>query len=154
MSSFRNEVLIERPVEDVFAYLADFENVPRWNYAIARTTKVTPGPPRVGSEYEQLRSIPRPGTERFTVVAMERPALLEVEGQLGPFGARLRYEFLGVGPSRTLLVNQASLSLPGALSLLSPLLARQVGNAVATNLKMLRGLLEASQPAQSTPQIA
>jgi hypothetical protein len=154
MSSFRNDVLIERPVDDVFAYLSDFENVPRWNYGVSRTTKLTPGPLRVGTEFEQLRSIPRPSSERFTLVAIERPSLLEIDGQLGPFAARLRYELKAVGPSRTVLVNAVSLSPPVALSVLSPLLARQVGSAVATNLQVLRSALEASHPAHSTPQIA
>jgi len=154
VSSFRNEVLIERPVEDVFAYLSDFENVPRWNYAVTRTTKLTPGPPQVGTEFEQLRSIPRPGTERFTLVAMERPSLLEIDGQLGPFAARLRYELHAVGPSRTRLVNAASVSPPVALSMLSSLLGRQVGTAVAANLQVLRSLLEAPSRGQTSTQIA
>ena len=148
MSSFRNEVVIERPAEDVFAYLADFENIPRWNYAISRTVKLTPGPVRIGTEYEQMRAIPRPGTERFTVVAMAAPARLEIDGQLGPFDARLAYKVQAVGPSRTLLVNEASVALPGALSMLSPLLAHRVGSAVAANLDVLRALLETPQPAQ------
>ena len=42
MASFENTVTIRRPVEDVFAFLADFENVPTWNYAIVETTKVSP----------------------------------------------------------------------------------------------------------------
>jgi hypothetical protein len=36
---FINTVEIERPIEEVFAYLAHFENVPRWNYAIQETRK-------------------------------------------------------------------------------------------------------------------
>jgi hypothetical protein len=149
MSSFRNELIIDRPNEDVFTYLADFENVPHWNYAITRTTKLTPGPSRVGTEYSQLRSIPRPGSERFTVVAVKAPSLLEIEGQLGHFAARLRYELKALRPARTLLVNDVTLSVPGPLSVLSPLLGRQVGDAVASNLSVLRGLLEEPQPAHS-----
>jgi uncharacterized membrane protein len=37
MASFENTVTIRRPVEDAFAFLADFENVPQWNYAIVET---------------------------------------------------------------------------------------------------------------------
>jgi uncharacterized membrane protein len=32
METFENTVTIHRPAEAVFAFLADFENVPRWNY--------------------------------------------------------------------------------------------------------------------------
>ena len=35
----------------VFAYLAHFENLPRWNYAISDTRKTSSGPVGVGSRY-------------------------------------------------------------------------------------------------------
>lgn len=34
MEAFENAVTIRRPPDDVFAFLADFDNVPRWNHAI------------------------------------------------------------------------------------------------------------------------
>jgi hypothetical protein len=35
---------IARPAGEVFAFLADLRNIPRWNYAIARTVPTSPGP--------------------------------------------------------------------------------------------------------------
>jgi uncharacterized protein YndB with AHSA1/START domain len=35
VATFENTVLIARPIEDVFAFLSDLENVPKWNYAIS-----------------------------------------------------------------------------------------------------------------------
>ena len=58
MATFQNTVTIRRAIEDVFAFLADFENVPTWNYAIVETKKTSPGPVAVGSTYRQLRSSP------------------------------------------------------------------------------------------------
>jgi len=58
MATFQNTVTIRRPVRDVFAFLADFENIPKWNYAIVKTEKTSPGPVGVGTTYRQLRSIP------------------------------------------------------------------------------------------------
>ena len=37
MQSFQNTVTIARPVGEVFAFLADLRNIPRWNYALAHT---------------------------------------------------------------------------------------------------------------------
>jgi uncharacterized protein YndB with AHSA1/START domain len=34
MPAFENAVRIARPVQEVFTYLADAENLPQWNYAI------------------------------------------------------------------------------------------------------------------------
>ena len=49
MATFQNTVTIRRAIDDVFAFLADFENVPAWNYAIVETKKTSPGPVGVGT---------------------------------------------------------------------------------------------------------
>ena len=36
MATFQNTVTIARPEDEVFAFLADFGNIPAWNYAIAQ----------------------------------------------------------------------------------------------------------------------
>ena len=44
MQTFQNTITITRPADEVFAFLADLRNIPRWNYAIARTVPTSPGP--------------------------------------------------------------------------------------------------------------
>ena len=89
METFANTVTIDRPAKEVFAFLADFENVPRWNYAIDKTWKTSPGPVAVGTTYRQTRSIPSRSEEGFEVTAFELGKRLAVRGQIGPFGARI-----------------------------------------------------------------
>jgi uncharacterized protein YndB with AHSA1/START domain len=48
VATFENTVMIGRPIEEVFAFFSDFENVPKWNYAIVETRKVSEGPVGVG----------------------------------------------------------------------------------------------------------
>jgi hypothetical protein len=141
MPSFENTVVIQRPVEDVFAFLADFENVPRWNYAIVETRKTSPGPVGVGTTYDQTRSVPRPSEEGFEVTAFEPDRLLEIAGELGPFRARMRYLLEPLGDA-TRLTNAVDLAASGALSLVAPLTAPRVKRAVASNLDTLKQLLE------------
>jgi uncharacterized protein YndB with AHSA1/START domain len=83
MGTFENTVTIERPAEDVFAFLADFENLPTWNYAIEETTKTSPGPVGVGTIYRQTRSTPRTSEEGFEVTGFEPISRLEIQGQIG-----------------------------------------------------------------------
>jgi hypothetical protein len=141
MPSFENTVVIQRPVEDVFAFLADFEIVPRWNYAIVETRKTSPGPVGVGTTYDQTRSVPRPSEEGFEVTAFEPDRLLEIAGELGPFRARMRYLLEPLGDA-TRLTNAVDLAASGALSLVAPLTAPRVKRAVASNLETLKQLLE------------
>jgi Polyketide cyclase / dehydrase and lipid transport len=69
VASFENTVLIRRPIEEVFGFLSDFENVPKWNYAIVQTRKVSQGPVGVGTIYQQVRSVPSHSEERFEITA-------------------------------------------------------------------------------------
>jgi hypothetical protein len=91
MATFQNTVTIRRAIEDVFAFLADFENVPTWNYAIVETKKTSPGPVGMGTTYRQLRSIPDGSEEGFEVTAFEPSSRLEVHGNIGHFIATISY---------------------------------------------------------------
>ena len=73
MATFENTVTIRRSPKDVFAFLANFENIPTWNYAISETKKTSPGPVGVGTTYRQLRSIPSRSEEGFQVTVFEPP---------------------------------------------------------------------------------
>ncbi len=72
VATFENVVMISRPIEDVFRFLSDFENIPKWNYAIVETRKVSEGPVGVGTIYQQVRSVPSRSEESFEVTAFDR----------------------------------------------------------------------------------
>ena len=142
MPTFENSVQIARPVEQVFAYLADLEHVPEWNYAISETRKTTPGPVAVGTVYRQVRSVPSPSVETLTVTRLEPDhRRLDVEGQLGPFDARLSYELEPDGDG-TRLVNSIQLEARGPMRLVAGFSAGRVREAVASNLGVLKKILE------------
>ncbi|WP_406267460.1 SRPBCC family protein [Nocardia sp. NBC_00881] len=141
MTTFENALTINRPIADVFAYLAQFENVPRWNYAITETRKTSAGPVGVGSTYRQTRSIPEPAVEAFEVTEFQPTQRLQIRGQLGRFPAVLSYD-LESAPGGTMLRNVIDLELRGPLRLASPIVTAQVKSAVAANLDVLRQLLE------------
>ena len=143
METFQNTMTIHRPAEEVFAFLADFENVPRWNYAIEKTRKASPGPVGVGTTYRQTRSIPRRAEEGFEVTIFEPGKHLAVRGQIGPFRARISYLFEAAAGG-TRLTNDVALDpSPGALRLTARLATPRVKAAVAENLSKLKEILEA-----------
>ena len=125
----------------VFDYLAQFENVPRWNYAIAETHKTSAGPVGVGTTYRQRRTLPRPAEEAFAVIEFERPVRLAVEGEFGPFSGVLRYTLEPDG-NATILTNEAELAGRGLASLLGPVAGGRVRDSVAANLAELKAILE------------
>ena len=149
METFKNTVTIRRTAEEVFAFLADFENVPRWNYAIESTTKVSPGPVVMGTVYRQIRSIPSRAEECFEVTVFQPGRRLAVEGEIGPFHARVSYLLESLG-NATRLTNDVDLEPSSTLTrLLAPLAVSRVKVAVAQNLEELRRILEAEERARS-----
>jgi hypothetical protein len=142
MATFQNTLTIQRSVEDVFAFLADFENLPSWNYAIVETKKTSPGPVGVGTTYRQIRSLPSRSEEGFEVTSFEPTRRLEIQGEIGPFTATISYLLAPKGDG-TRLANTVDLQPPsGALRLLAPLAVSRVKTAVAANLDTLKQLLE------------
>jgi len=142
---FRNTVTIRRPVEDVFAFLADFENVPRWNHAIESTTKTSPGPVGVGSTFRQIRSEPKRSEEGFEVTVFEPTNRLAIDGEIGPFHARAEY-LLEPIEGATRLTNAVELEPSSAVSkLLAPFAGSRIRTAVAENLGVLKRLLESDK---------
>ncbi len=146
MQSFENTVTIQRPADEIFAFLADFENIPKWNYAIEDTSKVSAGPVGVGTRYRQTRSVPSRSTEEFEVTAFEPVRRLAIHGQIGPFQADISYE-LEAEAGATRLVNHVDLAPSRAmLGLVAPLAAPRIKTAVAQNLGKLKQALEGARP--------
>ena len=147
MAKFQNAVTIARPVDEVFAFLADFGNVPAWNYAIERTVQTSPGQTGVGATYRQIRTVPRRSEESFEVTDFAPPSRLAIKGQIGPFKASIRY-LLEPTAGGTRLTNDVDLEPASALlQPFGPLAVPGVKAAVARNLATLRQLLEGGRPA-------
>src|SRR5262245_31503785 len=50
---------IERPVEDVFRFVSDFENLPRWAVGVARARRIEGDAPGLSARYEIIGKGPR-----------------------------------------------------------------------------------------------
>jgi uncharacterized protein YndB with AHSA1/START domain len=141
VATFENTVMIARPIEDVFGFLSDLENIPKWNYAIIETRKVSEGPVGVGTTYRQVRSVPSRSEERLEITTYDPPRQLEIRGQLGPFASRLVYALEAI-PAGTRVTNTVELELRGPGRLLGRVAVPRVREAVAANLGRLKELLE------------
>lgn len=138
---FTNTITINRPSDQVFAYLADLENLPHWNYAIEETRQVSAGPVAVGSRFRQVRSVPTRREESLEVVELDPGRRLTVRGTLNTFPAELEYS-IEPDAGTTRLRNTVDLAVHGPLALVSPLVARQIKASVAANLTVLKTTLE------------
>lgn len=138
---FTNTITISRRPAEVFAFLADFGNVPQWNYAISETRKMADGPVNVGSQFRQTRTLPSRSEEAFEVTEFEPDRRLSIRGVLGPFHGEVTY-LLEPTRNSTVLTNVMNLRPSGPLRLVAPIAASRVKSAVATNLETLKKILE------------
>jgi hypothetical protein len=141
MIRFTNSIDISRPTDSVYAYLADLEHTPEWNWAISNAEKVTPGPVGVGTQYRFSRTTPRPGTEIVEITGLSPGRRIEVAGRLGPFAARLVYELADM-PSGVRLTNSVELEPPVPLGPIGDVFGGRIRRSVAENLGKLKRVLE------------
>jgi hypothetical protein len=120
------------------------ENVPKWNYAIVETRRISDEPVRVGTTYRQVRSLPSRSEETLQVIELDPDRRFAVHGSLGPFEGTLTYEFEEIGGS-TRLTNKADLQARGIKRLAASIVSGRVREAVAANLGTLKQLLEGKE---------
>lgn len=138
MIEFENRVEIDRPVEEVFDFVANFENVPRWNYYVQRVTKTSAGPVGIDSTFHQVRKTDQ---QDFRVVDYEPGEHVTVQTlprSRPQFEMRFRFERAGQG---TRVIDTWKLDT-GRPAILERLAAGRVKAAVKENLMKLKELLE------------
>lgn len=138
MLEFENTIEIDRPIDVVFAFLADFENVPKWNYFVREVRKTSAGPVGVGTSYHQVR---KTDEQDFRVMEYERSHRLVVETlpQSSPkFMRRFTLQEVGMG---TRILDEWELDT-GKPAIIERLAAGKVRSGVRENLGKLKQLLE------------
>jgi carbon monoxide dehydrogenase subunit G len=71
---FEGTTLIERPIEEVFAFLADGQNDPRFSPRVLEIAKTTDGPPGVGTIYAStVKDAGMKSKREFKITEFEEP---------------------------------------------------------------------------------
>ncbi len=141
MLKFENTIHIDRPVAEVFAFLSDFENIPKWNYFVLEVKKTSAGPIRIGTTYHQVR---KTDEQDFRIIELEPDSKVAVKTmpQSSP-DLEMRFTLTEEGNS-TQIRDEWKLD-SGLPMLLERLSAGKVKSAVAENLARLKVLLEEGQ---------
>lgn len=82
---------IARPADEVFAFLSDSSNSPRWQRGMERCTWTSAPPIGVGSTYDQVaRFLGKRILSHFEVVLFEPGRVIEIQSVDGTFPIRVR----------------------------------------------------------------
>jgi uncharacterized membrane protein len=147
MIEVRASVEIDRPASEVFDYLADMANNPRWQRGM-RSCRWTSEPPlRVGSTYDQEASfLGKPITSSFEVTELEPGSRIRIETTGGsmPIDVTRSVEPDG-NRSRVVAIVRGDPS--GLFRLAAPLMKLAVRSSVGRDYRRLKALLETPSPA-------
>jgi uncharacterized protein YndB with AHSA1/START domain len=143
---FEVSARIERPVEEVFAYVSDPENFPHWNSAVRMVRPTSAGEAAVGATYVMTRDLPTGRAENeLQITALEPPHEFAIRTLSGPTPFLYRYAF-GSGEGGTLLKLDAEVELPGPAAMLGAVARRAVKRGVEENFATLKQALELQPP--------
>jgi uncharacterized membrane protein len=132
---------LNRPVEQVFAFLMDTGKLSTWQSNLIKMEKITEGPLRAGSRFKEVRRLGRRESEiqaeitafelnkRFETKTLTRPQVTvsySFEAEDG--GTRLKHRFV--------------MLTSGLMRLLEPLIASSIRKDSASDFKTLKSILE------------
>lgn len=141
-------LVVDRPVEAVYAHLAQIEALPSWLPSIRSAQRLDPGEPRVGSRARIV--IAGPGTDiRATgeVTALVPPTSVAFRTLDAPARIVARCELMPRGTGSTELRLAATVELPGLLRFGEGMVRDRIRRELPTALHELRTRLEQAIPA-------
>jgi uncharacterized membrane protein len=141
-----DSVIIARPVDMVFAFVADHENLPAWTVGVKQSRCLTTGPPGAGSEYCVVGTLlGRPVESRYQVTAFEPGRSFEGTMAAPMFGFSEQYRF-EPAPGGTRVSMSAAVEPHGIFRFLEPVMAAGVRRQVRADHRRLKTLLEHPVP--------
>jgi uncharacterized membrane protein len=136
-------IAIDRPAADVFAFVAEFPNNPRWQRGQRSCTWTTEPPLRVGSTYEQhARFLGRDVVNSFEVVALEPGRRVTFTSRGGTFPLTVTRTVEPLGDARSRFTEHVRGETKGVFRIADPLLRPLVRRTIRRDFPRLKALLE------------
>jgi uncharacterized membrane protein len=141
MIEFSNQIVVDRPIGEVFGFVSDFRNVPKWNYYVLDVHKTSEGPLGEGTTFHQVR---KTDEQDFRIVTFQpgRQVTVQTIPPSSP-AFEMRFTFESEG-DRTRINDEWKLDT-GRPALVERLGAGRIKSAVLENLGKLKVLLETGQ---------
>lgn len=147
--------IIERSVEEVFAYIGDQTNAPAWQSGVVEVRRTTEGPIGVGTKHTFVRMFMRRRLEADNeYITFEPNRRIAFKTTSGPVRVEASYVFEAVVEG-TRVTSTVEMDASGFLSLAEPLIAAGLRREMKAATRVLKDLLEnqkvAIAPRPATP---
>ncbi len=143
MTKLEQSVVINRPIEEVFAFVTDMEKSSQWMSELVEAKQTSEGPVGVGTTYMAVATpLGRRAESTQDVVEYEPNSKFAIKSTSGPVASRDEYTFEAVAGG-TKVTRVATAEMGGFFRLAEPLVARMMRRQFKTNFANLKDLLEA-----------
>jgi uncharacterized membrane protein len=137
-----DSVMIKRPVEEVFAYIADQTNAPRWQKGLIEVRRVSDGPIGTGTRHTAVRKFLGRRTELTNeYVRFEPNQVITFTAQSGPMRLLVSYMTEPLGDA-VKVTCQMQMEQGGLYGLADPLIAGSIKRESKADFLALKALLE------------
>jgi len=141
----QQSVIINRPVEQVFAYIINYRNAPRWQRSILENQVTPEGPAQEGMRVTDVRTFIGYKIESaYKITELEPNAQVSFESMSGPFPYHGSIFFKPLD-NATWLMYELVIEAEGFFKLTGSMLASSMKQEVATSLDLLKRLLEVGE---------
>ena len=144
MIRLENSIVINKPVEEVFEYMANSENNPQWQSSAQEVVKTSDGPIGVGTTYSSVSQLLGKRLESVVEYTAYEPNKT-VAGKVtsGPIPFQFETTFEPAAEGGTKVTSSGRGDAGGFFKLAEPLVARMLKRQTETNTANLKDLLEA-----------
>lgn len=143
MFSVEVSVLIDRDLPEVFRFVQDEGNMPKWDADLFKATKTSPGKIGKGTTFH-LDIKPFMGAKEGSgeVVAYEPNRRIELQFQMGRFSPHV-YHLFEADNGGTRFTRRVVMEAPGIMRLMEPMMRANIRKRNVGYLEALKQLLEA-----------
>jgi carbon monoxide dehydrogenase subunit G len=144
MTTITQSVTVNRPVEEVWTFISNFENTTRWSRGVLEARQTSDGPLGVGSTLQTVvKAFGRRRTADYLVTEYKPNHAFAFKVTSGPMTSRARYSVEPVGTG-TRLTASGEAEATGLYKLLAPLLVRILKRHSQDDLANVKRILDAT----------
>jgi uncharacterized protein YndB with AHSA1/START domain len=142
MIKVQRTTVIERPIDEVFAYVGDQTNAPEWQSGVVEVRRTTTAPIGVGAKHDFVRRFMGRRMESSNeYVAYEPGRRITFRAASGPVSFEASYLFAST-PLGTRLTSTIDMDVSGPARLLQPMMAAGLRREMKAAFIVLKDLLE------------
>ncbi len=139
----QESVEINRPLHEVFAYVSDVGNYPKWMGHVLEVRTDTPGPPRVSDRFAvAIKSVGRRFQTPYERTSYEPDRGCKDQALGGPIPNHEWQSAVQAVPGGTRLTRTVDVQSGGLLKLLEPLQKRAAARQLRKDLRTLKHVVE------------